>query len=189
MQCPACKSACPDDVRFCLHCGQYLGELDTPTLVHPQPNKPISTSGSLFGSASDYEPPKRRRWPLIVALSVLAGIVLMVVGGVIALELSQRAGESPRNNQEIARATPASAVRPTPFPTSRIATPEQTPTATPERSTENVPDPTPRRPPEQPAVFTIINRQFIVPARHFVPVRFRLVVPLNDLGTVPGLWR
>ena len=79
--------------------------------------------------------------------------------------------------------TPAPSLRPTPFPTpKRIATPEQTPRPTPERAAEDDPNPTATRSPQQPAVFTIINRQFIVPARHFVPVRFRLVVPSTISG-------
>src|SRR6266478_4941480 len=103
MQCPACKSASPDDVRFCLHCGQYLGELDETTHFRQPRNPPPTTIRSdhtLFAkdyaqhndSVHDYQPPRRRRWPLIIAASLLAGIVLMIVGGLIVMALIQNTG-------------------------------------------------------------------------------------------------
>src|SRR5260221_6412767 len=79
MQCPSCKSASPDNVRFCLHCGQYFGEPDETTWVPPPRTPPPTTiranpailSKQSQSNSSSYAPPSRRRWPIIIALSLL----------------------------------------------------------------------------------------------------------------------
>ena len=120
MQCPACKSASPDDVRFCLHCGQFFGEPNDTTLVRPQKRVPpattVAANSTLFADyqpshfESDYERPRKRQWPLVVALAMLAAIVLMVIGGVIAVALIQNAGgvavDLPNNQRLTVLTTP-----------------------------------------------------------------------------------
>ena len=126
MQCPACHSACPDDVRFCLHCGQFLGEPnDNPTQARTPrvpPPTTVAANSTLFANhtpvefESDYEPPRKRRWAVVVALAVLIGIAL-VVGTAIAFELISRSAED-RARPEAARIpTPTPLPSPTPKPT------------------------------------------------------------------------
>ena len=145
MQCPSCKSACPDDVRFCLHCGQYFGELDETTRVLPRSTPPptrIPANGTIFSNydkldSSSYERPQQRRWPIVVALSLLAGIILMIIGGLIAVALIRNAGGVSVDLPDNSRLT----VLTTPTPTPR-ATPR--PQATPQVTSEVRNEPTPK---------------------------------------------
>lgn len=135
MQCPSCKSASPDDVRFCLHCGQYLGEPDETTRVQPSRTPPPTTiraNATIFSNydkrdSSSYEPPRPRRWPVLVALSLLAGAVLMIVGGLIAVVLIRNAGgvsvDLPNNSRLTVLTTPTPTLPATARPQ---ATPEVT---------------------------------------------------------------
>jgi len=187
MQCPSCKSACPDDVRFCLHCGQYLGEPDETTWVQP-PRTPrpttVSVDATIFSSqgvrksdTASYESPRSRNWPVIVALSLLAAIVLMIIGGLIASALIQKANQtandSPGTKRLSALTTPTqrvNAIRASP------TQPEQLPAQVERQQTETTPkvDIPTTEPTTQPSSFTIVNRQFVVPAGRFVPFRFTL---------------
>src|SRR5712692_8985382 len=119
MQCPSCNSLSPDDVRFCLHCGRFLGEPDDTTQVRTPRTPPPSTIRTDFvpfsPSTTAYERPRRRRWPGVVALSVLAGIVLMVAGGLIAVSLIHDTGgvsvALPNNTRLNVLATPTPTIR------------------------------------------------------------------------------
>ncbi len=94
MQCPACNSASPDNVRFCLHCGQYVGEptraarVETPraatTLFADFPPSPILQT--------QYEAPQPRRWPVVAAFALLGSVALIAIGaaGTLALMQMQR---------------------------------------------------------------------------------------------------
>src|SRR5437867_178396 len=113
MQCPACNSASPDDARFCLRCGHYLGEPDEITRVNARVAEP-----------------KQRDW-FSNALPIAGiGLALLAIGVIIAVMAIQRSdgirSDLPNNNRLAALATP------TPLPTLRpTPTAEPTPTPTP----------------------------------------------------------
>lgn len=105
MQCPSCHSAVTPDIRFCLQCGQFLGELDESTYVRARTPPPSTmrvdyADFARYGATPlEYERPRKRRWPFIVAASGLAGIVLMVLGGVLAVQFANRS--DPPNNSRL----------------------------------------------------------------------------------------
>jgi hypothetical protein len=128
-----------------LHCGQYFGEPDETTWVQPPRTPPPTTfdpNATIFSKhdksdSLSYQPTRQRRWPVIVALSLLAGIILMIVGGLIAVSLIRNAGglsvDLPDNNRLTVLTTP------TPTPRA-IAQPQ----ATPQVSSEEKTAPTPK---------------------------------------------
>jgi len=122
MLCPACKSAVSDDQRFCLHCGHYLGEPDSPTIVRGTVNELRSA----------------RRWPLVLT-GVLTGILLLIVGGLITVTMFPNLGKStssnlPKNDRAIVlTSSPTLMPRPTPA-TTPIPELQSSATATPMRT-------------------------------------------------------
>lgn len=129
MQCPACNSASPDDVRFCLHCGQYLGEPDEVTRVRNRP-PPATTIRANFVSPIQtdpisYEAPARRVWPLYAAIGGLAVVALIAVAGLIAATMMQ-GGEEVRGQRSEVRT-----ISPVPSSTVAMRSPSATPTAKP----------------------------------------------------------
>jgi len=197
MQCPSCKSACPDDVRFCLHCGQYFGELDETTWVQP-PRTPAPTTvradATIFPSdelpksdSAPYQPPRPRNWPVIVPLSLLAAVVLMIVGGLIASALLQKgdraASDSPGNNRISALTTPpprpitsppAEIMVPSPTQSEKLAMQTERQQAATPAATATVNIQTAEPTSAQSSSFTIVNQRFVVPAGRFVPFRFTI---------------
>ena len=94
MICPSCSSANPDDVRFCLHCGQYQGEPDETTFVRPPRVPPQTTiAAALTGPSlpTTYEPPRKRKWPFWTAFLIVVGIGC-VGAGLIAIVAIHSAG-------------------------------------------------------------------------------------------------
>jgi hypothetical protein len=142
MICPSCRSANPDDVRFCLHCGHWLQEIDeevtqvrsAPRVV-PQTTIAADFRPPTFGA---YEQPIEKRWPFWIAFAFLSLLALVGIGLLAAVLIQQSGGAAvdlPKNQRltVLANATPAArpTVRPTPYP---AATP--TPTPTPEQPRE-----------------------------------------------------
>ena len=127
-----------------MHCGQYFGEPAETTVQprRPPPPTTIRENATIFSNydqseALIYEPPRQRGWPVVVALSLLVGIVLMIVGGLIAVALIRNAGgvsvDLPDNSRLTVLTTP------TPIP---LATPRSQ--ATPQVTLEEKSEPAPK---------------------------------------------
>src|SRR2546421_9900224 len=98
MQCPSCKSASPDEVRFCLHCGHYLGEPDESTLIRPSPVPSTSNRADEWQRVVDdydatarssrsvpsIQPTDKPRvtWTFGVGGALLASILLLAIGAI-----------------------------------------------------------------------------------------------------------
>jgi hypothetical protein len=136
MQCPSCSSVIPDYQRFCLQCGQYLGEPDESTIVGKSANRepPPTTIRANFtppgaytprGPTFSYEAPIPKRWPKAIAFVVLTAIGLMMVGLLAAMLIRDAGGvRVPVGQSELAVLT-----TPTPLAsTSQRATPTPQPT-------------------------------------------------------------
>lgn len=170
MQCPSCHSAVTPDIRFCLQCGQFLGELDESTYVRARTPPPSTmrvdyADFARYGATPlEYERPRKRRWPFIVAASGLAGIVLMVLGGVLAVQFANRS--DPPNNSRLGALASSPTATPLPEralsgPAAQVASPppeQQAPQPTVKPITQvesdsvSTPQPTPRRVLESPPV-------------------------------------
>jgi hypothetical protein len=128
MQCPSCKSAVAADLRFCLHCGRFLGEPEETTQVstpRPQPASTIRAATPFVPAFETVDKPRRsRRFGIGVIL--VAGILLLVIGGLIAAVLIYNAGglrvDLPDNNQ-LTILTPSPSREPTQRTTS-VTTPD-----------------------------------------------------------------
>jgi len=186
-----------------LHCGQYLGELDETTHFRQLRNPPPSTvraDQTLFAdyaqhssSADDYQPPRKRQWPFFIAASLIGGIVLLIFAGLIAMALIRSAGgvsvDLPNNNRLTVLATPIpqqpalerdkSPATPEPTQGIKVKQTAEPPTAIREQR-EAIQSQAPT-PPQQ-RTFTIVNRQFVVPAGHFVSFRFVLTESAHVVG-------
>jgi hypothetical protein len=157
MICPACKAAVADDLRYCLHCGQYLGEPDETTRVIPRraaPKKNINVAVPHFETIEKGREP----WALGTGALVIGGVIIFTLGVVIALALIGQRGESTetRNvNRSVAvtGVSPPNPSTPTPLPT------QPTITVTPQPSFDQ---PTPL-----PARETIVDSTFPVRARAY----------------------
>lgn len=129
MQCPSCKSASPDDVRFCLHCGQYFGEPDEATRVHAR-QAPPTTIRAEFRPAEFASPPHQlarpRDWTTVYLLGLIAVIALIGVGITIGMTLFSREMRPHPQQQLSVIATPTPFRTPQPTPTTR-PTVESTP--------------------------------------------------------------
>jgi hypothetical protein len=85
------------------------------------PPTTIAANQTLFADykppsfGSDYEEPRKRRWPWIVALSMLAAFALLTIGGVIAWAIMNTAWRAPTTQPQVA-------ARATPMPTASIWT-------------------------------------------------------------------
>jgi hypothetical protein len=105
MQCPSCKSAVSSDLRFCLHCGRFLGEPEETTQVNaprPQPASTIRAATPFVPAFETLEKPRRRRL-FRTGVTLIAGILLLIAGGLIAAALIYNAGgitlDLPDNNR------------------------------------------------------------------------------------------
>lgn len=125
MKCPSCNFVCPDDVRFCLECGRFLGEPEEATRVRPRIVPPTTIRADFnpaqFQPQLQDEPP--RRFPRGVVLLLLAAGML-VVGLAIGMFTSRYDWNGTR---AIVAATP------TPYSPLVRATPSSTSTAAPTR--------------------------------------------------------
>src|SRR6266576_1178978 len=86
MICPSCKSALADELRYCLHCGQYLGEPDETTRVIPPrvvPKKQVNVAVPRFETVEKGREP----WALGTGALVIGGVIVLVLGGIITLAL------------------------------------------------------------------------------------------------------
>lgn len=123
MQCPACKSASPDDVRFCLHCGQYLGEPDETTRVysstHPKV-EPAKSKRTILPAEwerviDEYEEAKAEKAAgvsgLRVALIVFAVVLILCIGVIVGVNLVTE----PQTQPVVKPATPMPARTPSPI--------------------------------------------------------------------------
>lgn len=168
--------------------GSTLGEPDETTRVYPPRKPPPSTvraDATIFSNYdspsynSPYERPRSRRWPIVIALSLLAGIVLVVIGGMIAAFLIQGAGgvavDLPDNNRLTVLTTPTPRQFSTPRSDATQTSPiqnDQPPTEIDRQQAESnktmvdIATPTPK--PVLPPNFTIVNQRFVVPAGQFV---------------------
>lgn len=137
MICPACNSPNPDDVRFCLQCGQYQGEFnDEQTVFKTQSagrSRPATTINAQFiptrAHYASYEAPRDRRWPFWIAFGVLSLIALVGVG-LLAAVLIQQSGGVVVNLPDNQRLTVLAKETPTPTPTPAVVRIEPTPVRT-----------------------------------------------------------
>lgn len=185
MQCPSCKSAVASDLRFCLHCGRFLGEPEETTQVRtprPQPASTIRAAIPLVPAFETIEKP-RGRWPFRIGVALIAVLLLVIAGGLIAVALIYKAGgitvDLPDNNR-LTVLTPSPSREPTQRSRS-IATPEQVrPTPETNRQSNNlekgaIPTPQVREVP-------IFNQTVGVGAGRFYSFRFTLVKTARLIG-------
>ena len=121
MQCPSCKSVSPDEVRFCLHCGQFLGEPDEATRVHSSRLPPTTiradftpASTPAYKQSTSIEQSPRKRNPVTWALALLALVLALVAVG-FALDFWYRTPDGTKTALRVA--TPSPSPPPTPKPT------------------------------------------------------------------------
>jgi hypothetical protein len=174
MICPSCKSALADELRYCLHCGHYLGEPDETTQVippRPTPKTPINVPIPRFETLEK----EREPWALGTGALLIGGIVILILGGVIALMLfqwmSQPVGPSNAN-----RPIASSSKQPTPNPTPK-ATPTAAAIASPQEQISPEPQPTVTRE-------TVVDSTFPVGPRAYQSYPFS--VPAGTVGNLKG---
>lgn len=164
MICPACKSALADELRFCLHCGHYLGEPDEVTRVIPSGSAPKTNVNVAVPRFESIEK-GREPWALGSGVLVVGGVVIFILGVVIALAfISQRSESTQTRNANgslgLATASPTRRSTPAPVPTqSKFA-------ATPQPSLEQS-TPLPVRE-------TIVDSTFPVRARSYETYSFNV---------------
>lgn len=173
MICPACKSAVADDLRFCLHCGHYLGEPDEPTRVIPPRAAPKTNTNVAVPSFASLEN-EREPWALGTGALVIGAGVILILGVVIALAIFSMRDDATQQPNANRRA----AVNATPTP--RLSTPtlvqSQPPiTITPQPSSET-PTPLPKRE-------TIVDSPFQVRARSYQSYSFNVTGSGHLTGT------
>ena len=130
MICPACKSAVADDLRFCLHCGQYLGEPDEITRIIPPRAAPKTNINVAVPSFATIEK-GREPWALGTGALVIGGAIIFILGVVVAVAIigiRSDSTQTPNTNRPVAtNATPSPRISPA-TPTSTqptiIATPQ-----------------------------------------------------------------
>lgn len=185
MQCPSCKSAVASDLRFCLHCGRYLGELEEKTHVNPprpQLDPTIRAPTQFVPTFETIEKP-RRNWPFGLG-AFITGILLLIAGGFIAAALIYNVGgirvDLPNNNQ-------LTVLTPSP---SREPTQRSKPTATPDpvrptpeaKRESNDLERSSATPTPQPREVPIFNQTVGVGAGRFYSFRFTLVKTARLVG-------
>ena len=136
MICPACHSALTDDVRYCLHCGRYVGE---ETFISPRAQSPIptGTNSKPFSSLQgDIGPRKSVITTLGLGIATVGGLILIAIIAALIYEMGRNS--SPRSFAETgsnaSSETRASRSQPTPmtYDAQRSA------------SVSSIPSPTPR---------------------------------------------
>lgn len=157
MICPACTSAVADDLRFCLHCGQYLGEPDEVTRVIPPRAAPKTNTNVAVPSFATIEK-GREPWALGTGALVIGAAVIFILGVVIALVIFGMRGESTQTSNADRPVALSTA------PPPRVSTPTHVPkqptiTVTPQPSFETSTPP--------PARQTVVESTFPVRARAY----------------------
>ncbi len=177
MICPACKSAVADELRFCLHCGQYLGEPDETTRVIPPrvvPNTKVNVAVPRFETVEKGREP----WALGTGALVIGAVIVLILGGLITLALIEwgsQSTETRNTNRPIALNT-VSPTRPTPTPTPIPTQPTITVTPQEQPSFEQPAPPTTRE--------TIVDSTFPVGPRAYQYYSFAVVA--NRIGNLTG---
>jgi hypothetical protein len=123
MICPSCKSSVADELRYCLHCGQYLGEPDETTRVIPPravPKTKVNVAVPRFETIEKGREP----WALGTGALVVGAVIVLILGGVITLALIQW-GSQPTETRNTNRPIALNTVSPT-----RPSTPSPTPIPT-----------------------------------------------------------
>ncbi len=80
MQCPTCKAQLTNDLRYCLHCGQYLGEI---TQVSRRDASVPRGSNTIFQDPtiqSSETKESRNSLPWLVAAGAIVLVVILLVG-------------------------------------------------------------------------------------------------------------
>jgi len=78
MYCTKCGLEILDDAKFCGFCGEPTDPLTSPITQPTEPTKPIETT--LFQETSDTPPRSSRNKGKIIAVVVIVGILLIILG-------------------------------------------------------------------------------------------------------------
>ncbi len=177
MICPSCKSALSDELRYCLHCGQYLGEPDETTRVIPPrvaPKKNVDIPVPRFETIEKGREP----WALGTGALVIGAVIVLILGGIITfalIEWGTQSTETHNTNRPIASSTTFPLKLPTPTPTPKPTPPLIT---TPQEQASI----------EQPALpasrETIVDSTFPVGPRAYQSYSF--TVAANRIGNLTG---
>jgi hypothetical protein len=179
MRCPNCKNDNPNGFRFCLQCGEDLGE---PTIVQ----RPETVTRVQVPLESDAPFPATRRgnfWIyslLAASLAALLIIALLGLGGFLYFSQPENANEAKQ------RSTPASeraTVEPTRQPTrepTRAPTLEPT-QPPPQQPARDVPIVEPER--QRPTPTLILNQQFQISPRSYFAQNFTVDGPARLSGS------
>src|ERR1051325_8975819 len=179
MICPACKSAVADDLRFCLHCGHYLGEPDETTRVIPPrvvPKKNVNIPVPRFETIDKGREP----WALGTGALVIGAVIVLILGGVITLvfiEWGSQPSPIRTTNRPIASYAPSPTRAPTPAPTPITTQPTIANTPQGQASFEQPSPPTPLRE-------KIVDSTFPVGPRAYQSYSF--TVAANRIGNLTG---
>ncbi len=179
MICPSCKSALADELRYCLHCGHYLGEPDETTRVIPQrfvPKAKVNVAVPSFKTIDKGREP----WALGTGALVIGAVIVLILGGVITLvfmEWGSQPSETRNTNRPIASYTPSPTRPPTPAPTPITTQPAIVNTPQGQSSFEQPSPPIPLRE-------TIVDSTFPVGPRAYQSYSFTVAV--NRVGNLTG---
>lgn len=185
MQCPSCKSAVADDLRFCLHCGRFLGEPEETAQVSTPRPQPASTIRAAKPFLSAIETPRKplRNWPFGLG-AFIAGMLLLIAGALAAAALIYNADgirvDLP-DNKELTVLTPSPSreptqrSRPTATPDPVSSTPETKQQSNDLERGSATPTPQPREVP-------IFKQTVGVGAGRFYSFRFTLVKTARLVG-------
>jgi hypothetical protein len=178
MICPSCKSAIADELRYCLHCGQYLGEPDETTRVIPPrvvPKTKVNVAVPRFETVEQGREP----WALGTGALVIGAVIVLILGGVITLALIEwgsQPTETRNTNRPIALSTVSPTRPPTPTPTPIPMQPTIAVTPQEQSSFE--------QPPPPPTRETIVDSTFPVGPRAYQYYSF--AVAANRIGNLTG---
>ena len=175
---PLLQVCLADELRYCLHCGQYLGEPDETTRVIPSraiPNKQINVAVPTFETIEKGREP----WALGTGALVIGTVIVLVLGGVITLALMEwgsQPNETRNTNRPIALTVVSPTRSPTPNPTPTPTQPTNTITPQEQASFEQPGTPSTRE--------TIVDSTFPVGPRSYQSYSF--AVAANRIGNLTG---
>src|SRR6266576_4017370 len=178
MICPSCKSALADELRYCLHCGHYLGEPDETTRVIPPrfvPKTKVNVAVPRFETIEKGREP----WALGTGALVIGAVIVLILGGAITLALMEWGGQ-PNETRNTNRPAALNTVSPT-----RPPTPNPTPTP-PQPAITITPQEQPsfEQPVTPPTRETIVDSTFPVGPRAYQSYSFAVAV--NRIGNLTG---
>jgi hypothetical protein len=183
MQCPACKAQLTNDLRYCLHCGQYLGEITQVSRRDaslPRGGNTIFQDPTIQSSETQKS---RNSLPWLVAAGAIVLVVILLVG--IGIYNSTRSDALQQQIAELQKQLTRAQTKTSPTPAEQ---PKTTPTQAATRQEIERPNPAIEaspgpRPVSQPSPVEIVNGFFHVSPGSYYAKEF--LVPVSG-GRLAG---